>query len=485
MKKILLLILVSVFISCKKNRIIDEKKDISFKKSFPKEVKNEVVIILKDSTKPLQMNIWTSQLQLKPDLCYLGGVKNEIVIPTDSIIELSIGHSYQYLVRGTFKKGDTIQVSKKKVLLNNEFIEYPYLSLTNNKVNNYELNFNYYVSLKTPTKDTFKWYSLFKKRKKFKNPKSVEDVTNNTIKTADSLFHKNLISEGFYISEIKEIKIFSAYNKFNHLIQNKKPINLDSLNVSLNDNSMAKSKIYINFLTSIIKYKFFSNTQNHTKQSEVFNLLLEKETFLSLLLKEVILNNLLSNIYNSERSEFNASFKKLKSKNYPSLIRKFEKILEKEEKDKKVINNWKKNTGKLVKLDSDDIFTYSKILSKEKGKVVLIDFWASWCAPCRKEIPILKKMQKELDTSRFSVISISIDKSVSAWRKASEQEGIDTFKHNYLLINSEKSELIKAFKISTIPRYLLYDSNVELVSDNAPKPSDNELKLLINKSIKK
>ncbi len=74
-------------------------------------------------------------------------------------------------------------------------------------------------------------------------------------------------------------------------------------------------------------------------------------------------------------------------------------------------------------------------LSEMKGKIVLIDFWASWCIPCREGIPDLKKYYDQYHSKGFEVVTISIDTKKSDWEKAVLEEKIPYF-HN-LYVNDE------------------------------------------------
>ena len=93
-------------------------------------------------------------------------------------------------------------------------------------------------------------------------------------------------------------------------------------------------------------------------------------------------------------------------------------------------------------------------------KYILIDFWASWCAPCRKEIPNLKNAYAAYAEKGFEVLSISIDKDQKAWLKALGQENMQ-WPNLY-----DDDKVSKAFNVKTIPATYLVDSKGVIVSDN-------------------
>ena len=90
-------------------------------------------------------------------------------------------------------------------------------------------------------------------------------------------------------------------------------------------------------------------------------------------------------------------------------------------------------------------------LAKGK-KLLLIDFWASWCGPCRKEIPNVKKQYELYKDKGFEVVSISIDKNEAAWRKAVEQEQLQW--PNFL----DTMGAADAYKVRSIPAMFLLDA---------------------------
>ncbi|UMB59468.1 TlpA family protein disulfide reductase [Lutibacter sp. A80] len=110
-----------------------------------------------------------------------------------------------------------------------------------------------------------------------------------------------------------------------------------------------------------------------------------------------------------------------------------------------------------------------------KGKYVYVDVWATWCAPCKREIPFLKEVEKAYHGKNIEFVSISIDedKNHEAWKTmVSEKElgGVQLFADN-----NWKSDFIQEYKIKGIPRFLLIDPEGNIVSSDAPRPSSKDL----------
>jgi len=120
-------------------------------------------------------------------------------------------------------------------------------------------------------------------------------------------------------------------------------------------------------------------------------------------------------------------------------------------------------------------------LSDFKGKVVLVDVWATWCGPCVQEIPHLKELEKAYHNKDLVVMSISIDPATD------QQKWVNYVKYNQLpgvqLFGGEgpKSEVTRMHNINSIPRFLLYNKKGELVDSDAPRPSDSALRKKIDK----
>lgn len=107
-------------------------------------------------------------------------------------------------------------------------------------------------------------------------------------------------------------------------------------------------------------------------------------------------------------------------------------------------------------------------------KYVLIDFWASWCAPCRKEIPNLKTAYANYAEKGFEVLSISIDKDEKAWQKALAQENMQ-WPNLY-----DDDKVSKSFNVKTIPATYLVDSKGVIIGDDLRGAAlDEKLKELL------
>ncbi|MBQ7458669.1 MAG: TlpA family protein disulfide reductase [Bacteroidales bacterium] len=98
-----------------------------------------------------------------------------------------------------------------------------------------------------------------------------------------------------------------------------------------------------------------------------------------------------------------------------------------------------------------------------RGKLLLIDFWASWCGPCRGEVPNLKATYEKFKDKGVEFLSVSIDKSEEAWRKAMEEENMP-----WPQVHAPKAgaEVMDMYQFSGIPFILLLDQEGNIVAKN-------------------
>ncbi|QXV65892.1 redoxin family protein [Mucilaginibacter sp. 21P] len=129
----------------------------------------------------------------------------------------------------------------------------------------------------------------------------------------------------------------------------------------------------------------------------------------------------------------------------------------------------------------------ASIFNKTNKKYIFIDFWASWCAPCREALPDIKKLKPELYNNDIAIISISVDQQVGPWQTAMAQEGLKQDVFQYRLVNSatKPHALTNFFDLSRVPRYAVVakDGKV-LIRETDYSPRDKEFRNEIISSTK-
>ena len=97
-------------------------------------------------------------------------------------------------------------------------------------------------------------------------------------------------------------------------------------------------------------------------------------------------------------------------------------------------------------------------LSDLKGKVVLLDFWASWCGPCRRENPNVVNAYNEYQSQGFEVFSVSLDKQADRWAQAIEQDGL-IWPNHVSDLNGWQNAASRAYGVTSIPHAVLIDQD--------------------------
>ena len=154
----------------------------------------------------------------------------------------------------------------------------------------------------------------------------------------------------------------------------------------------------------------------------------------------------------------------------------------------RMANNLKTAFGALSKgqpgpdfeMESIDGKTYT--MKDFKGKVVYIDIWATWCGPCRKEMPHSKKLKEQFKGKDVEFVYISTDKNKGAWEKfvtEKEMGGVQ------LYAGKAHSQIAKDYIVKGIPRFILIDKNGNIVNARAKRPSQKGIAEDIEELLKK
>ena len=164
--------------------------------------------------------------------------------------------------------------------------------------------------------------------------------------------------------------------------------------------------------------------------------------------------------------------------NHKELLNLYDKLNNDEKKREDLIiaiNDSKKiaKGAKISKFEFNDFKGEKYTLDKFKGKMVLIDFWATWCGPCIKEFPYMDKLYEKVDKSKVEFISISVYEKPEAARKYLDKNPYPW--PQFYAKEDNLKHIISQFQIKEIPRYILIDKQGKLIDGDAKTPSNPKL----------
>lgn len=112
-------------------------------------------------------------------------------------------------------------------------------------------------------------------------------------------------------------------------------------------------------------------------------------------------------------------------------------------------------------------------LKSLKGKYVYIDMWATWCSPCRAEIPFLKKLEKTMKGKKIVFVSLSTDQNKAVWEKFVKENDMDGIQ---LFAGDKGKEMMSFYVVESIPRFILLDKKGRIVDAFMTRPSNEKTK---------
>ena len=125
---------------------------------------------------------------------------------------------------------------------------------------------------------------------------------------------------------------------------------------------------------------------------------------------------------------------------------------------------------------------FDKLIASHKGKVIYLDFWASWCGPCRKSFPWMNNMQEKYHQQGLVIISVNVDNS-----KALADEFLAEVPANFNVFYDPKGKVARKFKLKGMPSSYIIDRSGKMVSahigftESKKMKYEEELKTLLNK----
>jgi len=482
MKNITIVLLVSMlFFSCKKevapkNNVEEYKKPneivmIFNKRSYAKDTlysANGSYTIKKD--KPI---FYTNERTHEKIFLEPHNINKTDTLAIKTNTSLVINHRYHFYYDSSYKVnvGDTIVFNYPN--------DAPYVSILNStKKNDYNVEVDYNLS-HAVYKGAVEFYDEHDKRFRTQEEKTAyRNVLKKNIiekeETLDSLYALKKLSHDYY-SFLKTTIHYK--NKIIH-----SDYNTDE--TELKNDSLLFIQSYRHFLNSFT-FKHFDISYSKKGYQNIPDYLtlydsIEKSTLFSTKIKNYLLYNSTRNIIkNYDQTKITKYFAKFKQEVKDTIL--VNRILEDFLLDFSSLKTETAdvNLTNLVK----ERKTLNEVIQSHKGKIIYVDFWASWCVPCREVMPDSKKLIQEYEDKNIVFLFVSIDTNFKSWKKAAKDENIIYYKHSLLAINYPKANFFRDLQLKTIPRYLIFDADGQLIHKNAPSPKSREIRDLLNSYI--
>lgn len=391
-------------------------------------------------------------------------------------------HTISFLV----KKGDTLLVRNQKVT--------PFITLKNREVLPYDLNYPYYRAQRYGMEggfplrefvvspffigrflDKYTYEEVFQK---------YQDELNDEALWLDSLYRENLLSEEAY-------KMYEWYNRYERVDMkvHDKTTPLDTIRAMLYayDDSIFRHDYYSSYRYAYCRaadeYYIYRRQPQPTPQRpydlEEAYLLMTADTLLRGELRDML--SVQWRVKLVEQKPYETAKKyydelcSIPDSNFVSIIR--------DRYGRRFDETLRSSNQLELKAPDGTRFTFEKFLEQHRGKVVYVDFWASWCIPCLEGMPSSVRLREGYSGKDVVFVYLSMDATDSDWKGSWEKALLTDYEHNYLILNASSSSLVKENKVRYIPRFFLFGKDGKLIHDNAPAPETDEIRKLIDEAL--
>ena len=421
--------------------------------------------------KILKITNYNSTLKQELEIDESGYFSGMVNIDSDGYYSFQIGRSYTNV---RFKKGSDVKLSLDA---DSFFSSIEYFGDLK-KVNNYNVSKSKMRSkLVGDTKEYFV-VPLSEFLPKIRDTRdSLFSLLNKTgLTEQDKILEKKII-------EYEYLQSYNNYKKFYTYHKNRDPELPDGyydpiINMDIDDDEIFKySRAYRNLIIDNYRLTSKKYLKNNPKVG-IIDFVQEK-------IKTIKSNDI--------KDQFSSMLIRQMNEKNPNIEKDYLRIMELLTADRlKNKLTMRYESAKVSKEGSASVnFTYENFkggttsLESLKGRLLYIDVWATWCGPCIKEMPYLKKLIGDYRGKEIEFVSISVDSKndYSKWRKmVAEKEigGIQLYDQQGF-----DSEFMKAFSVSIIPRFMMIDSNGNIITGNAPRPSSEKVREYINNYLTK
>lgn len=121
---------------------------------------------------------------------------------------------------------------------------------------------------------------------------------------------------------------------------------------------------------------------------------------------------------------------------------------------------------------NENLDIFREIMQNYPGKILYVDFWAPWCAPCMAEMPYSKELQHRYQNKDIVFVYLGFNCTRPSWEATISE--LQLKGEHYLLTDNQSEALSDIFKFSGIPRYIIIDKSGIVINGNAPRPSNED-----------